>query len=271
MTKIKKRKKLGLALGSGAQRGFALLGVLQALEEAEIEIDMVSGASIGSMVAACYALSKSATATAEYLMSEAQAVKMPGLLDLRITNGLVQEKTLSAMMHQVFKNQYFSETKIPLSIASTDLTNGGAYNFSRGKIATAVQASCSVPLLFEPLHIGNHYFVDGGLSDPVPVKPLKKMGAEIVIAVNLYHRHEFLSSQFNVIKTALRTSRVALYNLAQNSIKEADFVIAPDMSPFTKEIGFRTTVSDKMMRDMFAVGYELTKKQLPKIKKLLED
>ncbi len=267
----KSRKKLGLALGSGAQRGFALLGVLKALEEADIEIDMVSGASIGSMVAACYALSKDATATAEYLMSEAQIVKMPGWLDLRITRGLVQEKTLSAMMHQVFKDQYFSETKIPLCIVSTDLTNGGSYNFQRGKITPAVQASCSVPLLFEPLHVGNHYFVDGGLSDPVPVKPLKKMGADVVIAVNLYHRHEFLSSQFNLIKTALRTSRIALYNLAQNSIKEADLVIAPDMSPFVKNVSLKMAVTEKMMKDMVAVGYDLTKKQIPKIKKLLQD
>lgn len=268
MLKKNNSKKLGLALGSGAQRGVALLGVLKALEEAGIKIDFISGASIGSLVAACYASSLDSLATSEYLISRADFFKKIGLTDLRLSSGLVKRGALERILKEIFRNQTFSNVKIPLRIATTDLSGGVSKIIKSGSLAKAVCASCSVPLIFEPFKIKNRYFVDGGLSDPVPVKTLKESGADVVLAVNLYHRHEFVNEEFNLVKTALRSSRIALYHLAQTSIQEADLVISPDLSAFIDQ-GPRKLLSNDSLDKMIAVGYLATKKQIPKIKSLL--
>ncbi|MGI5826856.1 MAG: patatin-like phospholipase family protein [Patescibacteria group bacterium] len=261
-------KKIGLALGSGGQRGFALLGVLQALEEAEIKIDFISGASIGSLVAACYALSLEANATTEYLLERARSLKRIGLSDLRLSPGLIKGKTLENILKEIFKTETFANTKIPLRVAVTDLSGGTGKIVKSGSLASAVCASCSVPLIFEPLKLKNRYFVDGGLSNPVPVKTLKEAGAEIIIAVNLYHRHEFVNEELNLVKAALRTSRIALYHLAKHSIQSADLIISPDLSAYINKKPSQL-LTPKNLAEMMAIGYQETKKQLPKLKRLL--
>jgi len=268
MVKKTNSKKLGLALGGGAQRGFALLGALKALEEAEIKIDFISGASIGSLVAACYALSLDSLATSEYLLDRVYVLKKIGLADLHLSSGLIKGQTLERIFKEIFKNQTFSNTKIPFRVAVTDLSGGVNKIIKSGSLASAVCASCSVPLIFEPFKIKNRYFVDGGLSDPVPVKTLKESGADLVLAVNLYHHHEFINKEFNLVKTALRSSRIALYHLAQRSIQGADIVVSPDLSAFVDQ-GPRKLLNKENLDNMVAIGYLATKKQVPKIKRLL--
>lgn len=262
-------KKIGIALGSGGLRGFALIGVLKALTENDIPIDLISGASIGSLAAAHFALYKNPDLLKEELVSSAKNKNLSSILDLGFKGGLIKGKKFTKLVDYLFGKKSFLDTKIPLRIMSTDLVDGKAHVFTEGKLAFSVQASCTVPILFEPVRIKGHVFVDGGLSDPVPIDALKKMGADILIAVNLYHKNEFINRRFTVVKVALRSSRIALYNLAQASVKEADVVIAPDMSPFTGDNNFKKYLTDEMIEKMISVGYKETIKHLDSIKKLL--
>jgi len=266
---MKTVKKIGLALGSGGIRGFALIGALKALTENNIPIDFISGASSGSLVAAHYAVFQDPNLLKNEIIKRTAIDKLPSIFDLGFKGGLVKGKKFTNLIDRIFGEKSFSDTKIPLRIMATDLINGGAYVFSTGKIAFSVQASCTVPVLFEPIKVKGHSFVDGGLSDPVPVEVLKKMGADVVIAINLYHKNEFINRRFTVVKVALRSSRIVFYNLAQASVKAADVVVAPDMSPFTGDNNFKKYLNEEMIEKMIKVGYEETIKHLPEIKKLL--
>ena len=267
---MKNSKKIGLALGSGGLRGFALIGVLQALKENNIPIDLISGASVGSLVAAHYAIFQDPELLKKELAVSTKNRKLPSILDLGFKGGLIKGKKFTNLVNYLFEKKTFLDTKIPLRIMATDLVDGKAYVFTEGKVAFSVQASCTVPILFEPIKIKGHCFVDGGLSDPVPVDALKKMGADVIIAVNLYHKNEFFNRRFTVVKVALRSSRIALYNLAQASIKEADVVIAPDMSLFTSDNKFKKYLTAEMIEKMINVGYKETLKCLPEITKALK-
>lgn len=266
---MKTSKKIGIALGSGGIRGFALIGALQALKDNNIPIDCISGSSSGSLVAAYYALYQDPELLKNEIIDTAKKKKLPGFLDLGLRGRLVKGDKFTDFVSYLFGKKTFLDTKIPLRIMVTDLTDGGAHVFAEEKLAFSVQASCTIPVLFEPIKTKNHYFVDGGLSDPVPVEALKKLGADFTIAVNLYHRNEFVSRRFTVVKVALRSSRIALYNLAQASVKNADVVIAPDMSPFTGDNNFKKYLTKEMIEKMVSVGYKETLKHLEAIKKVL--
>jgi NTE family protein len=266
---MKTTKKIGLALGSGGIRGFALIGVLQALEENNIPIDIISGSSSGSMVAAHYAIFKNPALLRDEIIKCSKENKLPSFFDLGLKGGLIRGGKLKKLADKLFGKRTFSDTKIPLNILSTDLVDGRTYAFSKGNIASSVQASCTVPVLFEPFKTEGHYFVDGGLSDPVPVAALKNMGADITIGVSLYHKNEFFSRRFTVLRVAMRSSRIAVYNLALASLRLADIAIIIDMSPFTGDNKFKKYITPEMIQKIIRVGYKETIKQMPEIKRII--
>ena len=266
---MKNTKKIGLALGSGGFRGFALIGVLQALEENNIPIDFISGASVGSLVAAHYAVFQDLALLKKDILGNSQN-KLPSIFDLGLKGGLVKGDKFKNLVDRVFNKLTFDETKIPLRVVATDLASGEAHVFEEGKLSFSIRASCTVPVLFEPIKIKGHCFVDGGLSDPVPVEVLKKIGADFVIAVNLYHKNEFISRRFNLINVALRSTRIALYNLAQASIKPADILISPDMSFFMKDNNFKKYLNSDVINEMILIGYKEALKHISAIKKILQ-
>lgn len=267
---MKTFKKVGVALGSGGIRGFALIGVLQALKDSNIPIDFISGSSIGALVASHYALFQEPELLKKEFLADNKSKKLPNILDLGFKGGLIKGDKFANFINYLFEKKSFLDTKIPLRIMATDLVDGKAHIFSQGNLAFSVLASCTIPVLFEPVKVNQHYFVDGGLSDPVPVEALKKIGADVTIAVNLYHRNEFISRRFTIIKAAIRSSRIALYNLAQASVKKADVIISPDMSPFTEEDNFKKYLTPDMIEKMITVGYDETIKHLTVIKKALK-
>lgn len=266
---MKTIKKVGLALGSGGFRGFALIGVLQALEENNIPVDFISGASIGSLAAAHYAMFKDVALLKKDIVDNPKN-KLPSVFDLGFKGGLVKGDKLKKVVDRVFDKFDFADTKIPLRVVATDLASGKAYIFKEGRIAFSVRSSCTIPVLFEPIRLKGHCFVDGGLSDPVPVEVLKELGADVVIAVNLYHKNEFITKRFNLINVALRSTRVALYNLAQASIRSADVVVSPDASVYIQTNDIKKYVNKHIIEKMITVGYKETLRCLPEIKKSLE-
>jgi NTE family protein len=176
--------KIGLALGSGAARGWAHIGVIQALKEMGIEIDIVSGCSIGSYVGATYASDK-LPALAEWVesLTEWQVFALMGVGFHK--GGLVSGQRVFKALQDNFSFETFEELHKPFAAVATDLYSGREVNFISGSVIEAVKASCAIPGLFPPLLFNNRWLVDGGVVNPVPVNMCRMLGADIVIAVNL--------------------------------------------------------------------------------------
>ena len=179
------KKKVGLVLGCGASRGWAHIGVIEALEEANIPIEFIVGCSVGSYIGAIYAAGSIQHLKESVLKMDGQrvfsyfdiALPRSGLLD-----GTKRLRELYSMHTDI---QYFSELSIPVMMVATDLERGQKVVLKSGKILEALRASMSVPGLFAPARVNDRWLVDGGLVDPVPVSVARAMGPDVVIAVDL--------------------------------------------------------------------------------------
>jgi NTE family protein len=176
--------RIGLALGGGAARGFAHVGVIQVLEEAGIKPDLVTGTSAGSLVAALYASGRNGAQLQRVAETMDEATFTDWTLPL-FNRGMLRGGALARYVHQQVGGRTIEDLPLPLGILATDLQNGQGVLFERGDIATAVRASSAVPGLFEPVRITGREYVDGGLVAPVPVRQARQMGAELVIAVDI--------------------------------------------------------------------------------------
>ena len=224
----RKVPKLGLALGGGAARGFAHIGVIQVLEENGIKADMVVGTSAGSVVAAFYASGK----TGAQLQWLADSMDESQLTDWTVpfmSRGMLRGEALGRYINTQLNGAKIEDLKIPLGIVATDLQTGDGILFRRGDIATAVRASSAVPSVFEPVRIGNKDYVDGGLVSPVPVRYARQMGADIVIAVDISSRPEDAKTT-DMLKVLLQTFSIMGKSISQLEMAQAEVVVRPAMS-----------------------------------------
>ena len=223
----KRPLKLGLALGGGAARGFAHVGVLQVLEEAGIKPDLVVGTSAGSFVAALYASGK----TAAQLQTVAETMEEAALTDWTVPllgRGMMRGDALARFVSNQVGGRRIEDFKMPLGIVATDLNTGEGVLFQRGDVATAVRASSAVPSVFEPVKIGNREFVDGGLISPVPVRYARQMGADLVLAVDISSTPEGNKTS-DMFKILLQTFTIMSKSINAFELKEADLVVHPDL------------------------------------------
>ena len=174
--------RIGLALGGGAARGFAHIGVIQVLEEHGLRPDLVVGTSAGSLVAALYASGKNGTEMA----GMARTMDESALTDWAFPGrGLIRGEALARYVRSQTGNRLIEQMPLPLGIVATDAASGEPVLFRRGDTGTAVRASSAVPAVFQPVRIGDREYLDGGLASPVPVRFAREMGAELVIAVDI--------------------------------------------------------------------------------------
>lgn len=180
------QKKIGLALGSGSARGWAHIGIIEALKEHDIKIDYLAGTSIGAFVGAFYA-----TGEFDYLKQFALGLdwkEVVSFFDVRFpTKGFLDGGRINQLISKQMENQLIEKTEIPFAVVSTNLNTGKELVLKKGKIVDAVRASISIPGVFTPFRKRKELLVDGGLVNPVPVNIVKEMGADIVIAVDLNH------------------------------------------------------------------------------------
>jgi len=175
---------LGLALGGGAARGFAHVGVIQVLEEAGIQPDLVVGTSAGSLVAALYASGKNSAQLRRVAETMEEAEITDWMMPI-LNRGALRGEALARYVNTQVGGRLIEQMKIPLGIVATDLHSGDPMLFRRGSTGSAVRASSAVPAVFQPVKIGTREYVDGGLVSPVPVRQAREMGANVVIAVDI--------------------------------------------------------------------------------------
>lgn len=174
---------IGLALGSGAARGWAHLGVIAALEREGIRPDVICGCSIGALVGAAYASGKAGQLHEWVLTLDWQAVL--SMLDISLRGGLIRGDRVVQYCAQHFFDADFTTLRLPFACVATELASGREMWLREGSVADAVRASIALPGLFSPVLRDGRVLVDGGLANPVPVSLCRAMGADVVIAVEL--------------------------------------------------------------------------------------
>jgi NTE family protein len=221
--------RVGLALGGGAARGFAHIGVIKALEARNVRVDLLAGTSAGSVIAALSASGMNGIAINKLALTMDEASISDWAMPFR-TRGILQGLALQNYLNKTLDNRPIEKMAKPLGVVATDLRSGQPILFQRGNTGIAVRASCSVPSIFEPVKIGAHEYVDGGLVSPVPAAFARKMGADFVIAVDISARPEtaLTQSSFDVLMQTftIMGQTIKAYELD----KYADVVIRPNLA-----------------------------------------
>ena len=249
-------KKIGLALGGGGARGLAHIGVLKVLESAKVPIHGISGISMGAILGAFYAIEPDAAklekSVREILSGpsftklriealEADSIENPGFLDKArsfIRNGylhIVQEtkpafftlERLEEIVCGLLPDIDISQTKIPFACVVTDLTNGAAKTFTKGSLRDCVIASSSIAGVFPPVLIDGVYYNDGGYVGSVPVRAVKELGVDFVIASDVKSKVVKVKELRRAKDVILRSEYITGALLNEYMLKEADIVIAP--------------------------------------------
>jgi len=216
--------KIGLALGSGAARGWAHIGVIQALAENGIHPDIVCGTSAGALVGGAYVAGH--MGDLELWLRTLNRAAVARFFDLSLTSGgLIAGKRIINFFNKRFGDFEIESLPIRFAAVATELTTGHEIWFRTGSMLDAVRASISVPGIFEPFHLNGRWYVDGGIVNPVPVSVCRALGADIVIAVNLNkiyvgqplnHFHRKLPGQPSPDKAGTKDTHNLPVRLAQN-------------------------------------------------------
>ena len=247
--------RIGLALGGGAARGFAHIGVIQVLEEAGIHADLVVGTSAGSLIAAMYASGK----TGSEMANLAQVMDEGAITDWSFpARGLIRGEALARYVREQTGGRSIEQMRLPLGIVATDLDSGLPILFQRGDTGSAVRASSAVPAVFQPVKIGSREYVDGGLVSPVPVRFARQMGAELVIAVDISTAPDGNATS-DMMKLLLQTFAIMAKSINQFELRDADFVLRPTL------VGISSADFAARLKAIQA-GREVTQRLLPELR-----
>lgn len=231
---------IGLALGGGATLGAAHVGVLRAVEDAEIEIDCLAGTSIGAMVGALYAFGMSVDEIEEIALD----LDWPDVSGLALSRrGLLTNSEMGRMLDENLGDVSFEEAKIPFAAVTTDISTGEKVIIDAGDVSEAVKASTCIPVLFEPIEFDGRLLVDGGLKESVPLSAVQALGAEYIIGVDL-NAHRTYKRPDNILDILNNTLEIALKHLANVDPNEIDLLIQPNLAEFSRS---ETKDIDKMI------------------------
>lgn len=244
--------KVGLALSGGGARGFAHLGILKALEEANINVDVISGASAGSLAASFYSYGYEPEEILD-IFEHTNILKL--VWPAFSFTGLLNIQKTESVYKKYLEEDSFEAAKIPLFISTTNLNEGKAEMFNSGSLRQAVMASCCIPFIFDPVKIGDDFYVDGGILNNLPTEVLKENDCDFIIGANVAPviREPELSGPKRMIE---RVSVLALSANVLASSKLCDIYIKPS------ELRSYGTFDFKKSRELFDIGYESTQYML---------
>lgn len=253
------KAKIALVLGAGAAKGFAHIGVIKILESNHIPIHMLVGTSAGSFVGSLYAYGYNAF----QIQKMALSIEKKDIVDLTIPdNGFIKGELLEAYINGMVMNTPIEKFRFPFYAIATNIENGQEVIFGSGNTGMAVRASSAVPGIFRPVNISGQTYVDGGVVSPVPVIAARKMGADVVIAVDI-------SGDLNnpkpegTIETILSSINIMYSQISERQLSNADVVIKP-------KVGNISSSDFSKRHDAIMEGERSALEALPKIKVILE-
>lgn len=218
-----KTVKIGLALGGGAARGFAHIGVIKTLEAQGIVPDIIVGTSAGSVVGALYASGKDGYE----LQKVAHKLDESKISDWSLPDrGVLKGEALQTFVNEAVAQRPLEGLKKPFAAVATNLKTGESVVFRTGNTGMAVRASSTVPGVFQPVTISGNEYVDGGLSSLIPVRAVRQMGADVVIAVDISARPSDKPLR-GTLDILLQTFTIMGQSLSRYELKEADVVVRP--------------------------------------------
>jgi NTE family protein len=254
----RKPLKVALVLGAGAAKGFAHVGVLKVLEANHVPVHMVVGTSVGSLVGSLYAYGY----PAYDLQKISMALGKGELVDLTVpNNGFVKGEKLEEYVNRMVRGKTIETLRIPFYVVATDIGSGEEVVFGRGNTGAAVRASCSIPGVFQPVRIGDRTYVDGGVVSPVAVDAARRMGADVVIAVDISGEVSGVTPE-TTLDTIFQSVNVMYAKIAANQLSRADVVIHP-------KVGYIASGDFTKRHEAILEGETAAQAALPKIQVLL--
>ena len=241
----KKKYKVGVALSGGGARGFAHAGALKALEEAGIRPDIMSGVSAGSAVAVLYA----GGVRPDDMLRIFQNTGFSQMIGFHLGGGglFSIDKFASRVMNAIAPAKNIEDLKIPVRISATDLDSAETFVFDHGPISPRMRASCSIPIIFKPVKIDGHYYVDGGVLQNLPARIIRDE-CETLIGINVSPMDAFHNRE-SVLEVALRT-----YNLMAKANQRDDMEVC-DLAVEMREISHYKVFNLKEIEKVFLAGY----------------
>jgi len=242
---------IGLVLSGGGARGFAHLGLLQALNDSCIFPDIISGTSAGALAGVLYADGYTPKEILRLMNSGSRLDFMRPALP---REGLLQIGGIIKILKSSLRAKIFEDLKIPLYVTATDLNNGKAEYFSKGNLLDPVIASASIPVLFQPVMINDIYYVDGGVLDNLPLKPIENKCRFLIGSfVNPVGYMEKCSGLINI---AERTFMLSMSKEINEKAKKFDLFVAP------AELRNYKILDPEKAEELFEVGYKATIEKL---------
>lgn len=253
----KRTENWGIALGGGAARGIAHTGVLQFLEEKQLKPAYVTGTSAGALVGALYAFGKTPQEILE-LAREMTWMQVSGFSLSRY--GILSNEELAELITGQLGEVNFEDAPLPFACIATDITTGKGLVLDKGPVVEAVRASAAVPGIYIPVTINERMLVDGGVVENVPISPLKSMGAEFILAVDL-NGNDGYEEPGGIIDILLNAFDIAVDTTTRIQTREADVLIRMNLKAYS-----RTDAS--AADELFEAGYKAAQAQWPKLEHL---
>lgn len=286
LTKPLRKSGVALALGGGAARGWAHIGVLRALDEAGIRINMIAGTSIGALVGGCYLAGK-----LDELEEFARGLtkrRLFGLMDFHLGgNGLLGGMKLTARMQQHMNGLRFEDLDRPFVCVATEIKTGHEIWLSSGSLITAMRASYALPGVFEPVHCNHRTLVDGALVNPVPVSVCRAHEQPLVVAVNLHYdlfgraavvKHSAIDEPAMAAMEGVPSEResrlgitgvmVEAFNIIQDRISRARLAGDPPDLSLQPKLGHVGLTEFHRADELIRLGYEATRAQIGELERL---
>jgi len=250
--------KIALVLGAGASRGFAHIGVIKVLESNKIPVHMIVGTSAGSFVGALYAYGFNAFE----LQKLSFALEQNDIIDLTVPDkGFLKGEKIEGYINDILRETPMEKLRIPFYAVATDVQNGKEVVFGSGNTGTAVRASCSMPGIFIPPVISGRMYVDGGVVSPVAVDAARRLGADIVIAVDLSGDADS-SLPKGIIEVILQSINIMHTKLSAAQLARADIVISP-------KVGYLGSTDFTKRHEAVLEGEKAALAVLPKIQEII--
>jgi len=257
------RPKIGLALGGGGPKGLAHIGVIKVLEKNNIPIDFIAGTSAGSFIGGFYAYSKDVVAIEEHIMNKNWLQTMSVFADPSLKGGFIEGNRFERFLEEYLKGATFADVKIPYHATAVNIQTGRLETMHSGNLSKAIRASSAVPILFKPVEIDNQLYLDGGLLSSVPVDMVKKMGADIVIAVQLnrfYAPDEDLKN-ISIPEIGELAFNIVGRKIADEEVQKADFIIRPHVA----HVNWNHLLQNEKKEAGIRAGIEATEEIIPSL------
>ena len=255
--KLKKYRKIGLALGGGGARGFALIGAVRAFEEANIKFDYISGTSIGSVIGAMLAFG----VTSQEMQDIATKIIVKDIRKNVIPFMPSSTENIEKIITQTVGDINIEDLKTPFCAVAVDMISGNEVDITKGRLCKALAGSCAVPTVFNAVEFEDKLLFDGGLQNTIPADVLRKLGCDAVVSIDINSTRGNGTDSKKYFDLLMASVRVMMKSNAIKGYLNSDIIVKPDLKRFSAS---KTTG----MLEMIEEGYNATKKMIPEIKNL---